>query len=91
MATGSDQMHLEWDEPQFASSTVSEYLVRYNSTPNDKVEINTRNRKTEFDVKGLLPDSLYSFQVVAKSAKGLSAASQWVTERTKPSGIDNSF
>jgi len=78
-------MHIEWTAPPFHQ--LSEYLIRYNSTEaGSAVEFTTKSTKTSFTVQKLQPDTNYSFQVVAKSDRGLSPPSFYVTEKTKPSG-----
>lgn len=73
-----DQVTVEWTKPSEGTDSIKRYIVLYRSAkdPGDKwVSDVTESTETSTTVKGLVPETIYSFKVSAECEAGLSQES----------------
>ncbi|VDO97704.1 unnamed protein product [Soboliphyme baturini] len=79
----ADRILLSWEAPLFTSDLTA-YVIKYNSTADDFTQLEVSSSKLQTAVTNLKANTDYTFQVYAKSLRGLSVPSLSVVQKTNP-------
>ncbi|VDK80344.1 unnamed protein product [Litomosoides sigmodontis] len=82
-ALDSHRIQLVWDKPLHSYNIIG-YSIHFNSSTGNAGELTLTIPVEKHIIDGLLPDTLYSFRVAARSARGTGAFCADVTAKTHP-------